>query len=217
MKLEKLKEKYKNKDIIEIESLIEKTKINVESEREKLISLLFYLESTHRWRENPLYKNTIFPDYIKAKYNMTFNQYHAEKMAFIVFPKEVKKIGLGNTTRAIKNCGVYKAKETFKIIEKEKKPTNEKIIEIIKRHTPQKPIQIKPNISELKEKEERYIGIMKTDRQTIEDLETQIEKLKGTIIVLKARNKQLEQENENLKIIFNTPLNKMVKTQPATV
>lgn len=71
-----------------------------EAERE-LLNLLDYLEMTGRYRENPLFKSSTFPEYLNLKFGMTLGQFCFKRRIYTTFNKEVEALGVGTVSRLV--------------------------------------------------------------------------------------------------------------------
>ncbi len=155
--------------------------------RKTFIELLFYLESTNRFREDPMHKNSSFRVYLRDKFCLTYHTYRTERTAFIQFPVEAKKYGPGSIARIQRNCGGQgKIPKVLKAIEKKqatlKTPMRaeqiEKVVKQYEKPHKRKPVAECQNCLTLKKK-------LDDAQATITEQAGQIEKLKKTVFEYK--------------------------------
>jgi len=72
---------------------------------QRQVEILFYLESTQRWRENKIYAKSDFATYLKDQGNMTPATYQGTRIAMARFPEEVRKRGIGLVRSIKEKCG----------------------------------------------------------------------------------------------------------------
>lgn len=195
------KKKFDGMSIEKIEQDLLSNFLDAKNSRRKFIEGLHYLESTKRFRDNVLYKDSSFELYINDKFSLRITTYRKEAVAYLQHPKESVKYGTGLVNKVRKNCGVLKVKKVFNEIDKAKNVSREKINEIIEKHTDKEkedPPSLAPTYTMLKikvatlEKENFNLS------QVVKDQSKRIERLKKTVKELK---KFKNEENEELEIV----------------
>jgi len=194
-----LKTKYNALSITQIEHLFMKSKKTLAENDKAGVELLFYLELTKRYKENPRYKNSPFKVYLLDVFGIRYNAYYDKRIAYFNFEKEAMEHGTGLITRIKNKCGVGKLKTVLTEIKKKdsvlKKPIKrEQIADII--HVYSKPVPEKKERLDVKDFERR-IDLSSQELndayRIIKAKDKQIIKLKGTIYELK---KELERYQE---------------------
>lgn len=200
--IEQLKKQYNPKPIKEIENEAKKSQAQAKQLQEKMIEILFYLERTQRFKENPVYQKSTFREYLSFEFGMRFSTYHETRLALINFPELSKKYS-PQLYRAIKTkCGadeVPRVVEEIKEEEKKKakvkkagKLPREAIQEIIDRHKkPAPPPVVKPSVRDL---EIKLITVQESEKKLLKILDQkdrQIEKLKARVKALTKERDQL--------------------------
>ena len=151
--------------------------------RNEFVLTLFFIERNGLWRKSKQFKDSSFKDYIKGRFNITYHQYFSERQAIVIFPQQVKEIGIGNVTSAIKKCGITGSKKAFsemaKIFPTTEKIKNEKVEKIIKKYQKQ-PVKPFPTatIAELQAEIQRKNMIIESQLQLIKEQEEIIKKLR---------------------------------------
>jgi len=116
MKKKNLKQKYEKKTIAQIEKSI---KLNFEKSMGlKLEAMLglYFLKTSKRYKENPLYKKSSFKVYLESVYNMREGTFDDSIRAALRFPDEATKYGIGLVAKVFRDCGFKKEKIVFKEI-----------------------------------------------------------------------------------------------------
>ncbi|MCK5608681.1 hypothetical protein KAR91_42785 [Candidatus Pacearchaeota archaeon] len=139
MKKEQLEKMYSKKSLTELVKIANSHKANRDNHDEQFIMVLFYLEFSKRFREDPTYKNSSFFVFIKDKFMLLHNTYLQKRISYATFPEESRKYGPGLVTSVKKQCGAMKMKKVLGEIKAKngdlKKPiTREAIDKIIEKH-----------------------------------------------------------------------------------
>jgi len=194
MDLKQIIKQYEKKTIVEIEKDI-KTSIESSLESRKDVTFaLYHLKTSGRFKENPLYKKSSFASYLEGVYNIREGSFNESVRAFLTFPKESVKYGVGLVSKIHRKCGSSKEKQVLKEIKEKEKSLKTpikrgQIAKIITQHAKPSP-PAKPAYKSLYENELRMHQVLK---ERYHDVSTelvaakeQIEKLKKTIIGLRA-------------------------------
>lgn len=184
--MEKLKEKYGKMTLGRLETRALKMQTDIARSREIFIEILAYIELTRLWRKNPQHKASSFKAYIFDVFNLRPETYRREKQAFLNWPDETKRYGVGVVARIQKDCGVPKTKTVLKELNEKagelKTPIKrEQIEKIICKHVPPKketPVLPKSYWEDRALKAEKGL---QAARARIKELEAQIERQKPIV------------------------------------
>jgi hypothetical protein len=188
MTKEQLKKKYDGKGIDEIEGEIETSKsLSLDGQR-GMIFALSYLKSSSRYKENPIYRSASFENYLKGMFNMRLNTFYERERAFVHYPKETEKYGVGLVAKVKRKCGAKKEKTVFNEIREAQKKLKtpikaDQIETIIKKNSP--PPKGKPIFIDYKAKYFREEEAHRETKKQLVEARTQIEKLKATVLELR--------------------------------
>jgi len=182
------KESLDKMSLKQIEIETKKYQTKAKNNRKHFIENLQYLEMTKRYRDDEMYTNSTFSEYIIDKFELKKSTYERERFAYLQFPKESLEYGPGIINKIKDECGSAKIKDVIKEIKKTSTKKREKINDIIKKNA--KPVKSKPERTEPTPKEMRLrIAFLedenKTLRQSLLEKNDQINKLKKTISALK--------------------------------
>ncbi|MDY7037207.1 MAG: hypothetical protein SV375_13710 [Thermodesulfobacteriota bacterium] len=205
--IEQLKTEYDNKSIKAIEKEAKDTQGQAKDVYVRFIDLLFYLERTARFKENPLYKTSRFQQYLSFEYGIRYTTYHEDRLAHSNFPEFSRKY-TPQLVKSIKvKCGSNNVAKVIREIETKdtgsKKPiTRDAIQDIInKNRKPEapKPVKLDPKVLENRlAKSQKAVKELASDGLS---KDRQIAKLKETVKRLKAENERLKKENNELKAL----------------
>ena len=110
--------KYDGKNIHELEQLVTS---NSEASRDcmrAMYEVLAYLEDSKRYKENPAYKKATFAEYLEDRFTIRLQTYRDNKDAFIRFPEQTIKLGVGIVAKTRRECGAIGQKKALQEIEK---------------------------------------------------------------------------------------------------
>lgn len=116
-----LKEKYEKQTIEQIESQIKKDYEKSAKARMDATLALYYLKSSGRYKENPLYSKSSFKVYLEEVHMRRENTFNDEVHAYMNYPKEAVKWSPGVVAKVRRECGAKKEKEVFKEVNKKEK------------------------------------------------------------------------------------------------
>jgi len=206
--IKELKAEYDSKSITEIEQEAKKTQGKAKEIHAEFIEILFYMERTGRYKENALYKNTGFPQYIEFQFGIRWATYHETRLALGNFPDFSKKYSPALVTSIKSKCGAKKTPAVIKQIEakqaKRKTPlVREEIQEIVDKYRKPVVVRPKPDIRLLKDQAIVAEQTVKEQGKVILTKDEQIVKLKATVKRLTAENAALRKENDELKAMMN--------------
>jgi len=148
--LDDLRKRFDSRNLEDIESDAKSFGKMASESREEFILTLYYLQTTHRFRENPRYKNEPFARYIWEQFNLRPNTFEQERRAFIAAPEASRKLGTGFVARVIRETGIHRLPEVLKEIDASKKQTAAEYDKIIQKHA--KPEKKKQQAAEGKRK-----------------------------------------------------------------
>ena len=131
---EKLKRKLTKKTIAEIENLCDKKSLLSAEYRKEFILSLHYLQSSGKYMDNPQFKKATFGTYLWQRYNLRDGAYNKEKWAYLRYPEESVKIGVGCVTKVREKCGVTKAPKVIEEIMRLDKRTHNNIENVIEKN-----------------------------------------------------------------------------------
>jgi len=157
-----------------------------------MIKVLIYLKTSGRYKENPRYANSSFYQYIDDRFNLRTNMYMEMQTAYVKFPVETIKYGIGLVCKIRRECGPIKAQKVFNLIgdsetnlNKElKRDRIEKIIRahsIVKRKEHSEKVDWKSLYEDEVAKHEKTKLMLKEANRIIIEKNAQIERLKKTI------------------------------------
>ena len=188
----KKENKYDNLSIQELEAVVfMKAKLSRESLKE-MYEVLEYLRMSNRYKENPGYKKSSFWTYLDDMFKIREGTYRKSVKAYIKFPNYCDEYGHGTITKISQLCGSgnvdYVIGEIKKAQAKHKKPLQREYIETIINLHRSRP-KIERVISDWKSMYEvekaahaTTLELLRESMKTIEKLNAQIAKLKGTAV-----------------------------------
>ena len=182
-----LKKMYDGKGINEIETVIQKNRgISVEADKQ-FIFALSYLRNG-RFKENPMYAQSSFESYLKGQWNMLIGTFYEKERAYLHFPDEAAKYGVGLIAKVYRRCRPVKEKVVFAEIAKAqaglKTPIKRDRIEaIIQKYS--KPQKEKAPAIGWQGKYEREVKAHEETRKILSQAQNQIERLKATVLELR--------------------------------
>jgi len=179
--MEKLKENYGKLTIKQLEERALKLQHSIVEEKGRFIEILAYIELTRLWRKNPLHSKSSFAVYLADIYNLRIGTYRREKTAFLNFPDEAKKYGVGVVARIQKDCGAVNTKIVLKELDEKvvalKTPIKREQIEtIILKHTPPKTEKSTLPKAYWEERAMKAEKELQASRARIKELEAQLER-----------------------------------------
>ena len=197
----RLKKKYDEKKITEIEKDVDHFKTHSNSAEKSMVETLHYLETTERFKENTTYKNSSFSVYVKDRFCITPTTYQNMRLAFHNFRDEALKYGPGFINAVKKNCGAENIGTVLKEIKeadnKTKKPiTRQKMADVIDKHRKVKIVKTPPKSVDTTDWKRKYENERKDRMSTEKELEAakvQIQRLKDTVLRLKGAQVAIEQ------------------------
>lgn len=198
MKIEELKKLYDKQPLQSLESTAKEYLRNTYKYRENFINLMFYLESTSRYKEDPVYKNEPFKKYIFEQFGTAQTTYENERWAFKTHPGHSEKYGPHLVNSIEEKCGRLKIVKVFSQIEKcqAKRKTEltrsdiQKIIDQNKKPEKPKPVQLDTVTSlrsELEQARKTIAGLSTTNSEQA----AQIGKLKTTVVFYKEKYNEM--------------------------
>ncbi len=113
-----LSEKYSKKTITELESVAKTNLSNMKEAQIEMISVLYYLKTTSRFKENKRYAKSSWTTYIEEFIGMRSGTFDEHVRAIINYPEEVKKHHIGLVSKISAKCGAAKAPKVFTEINK---------------------------------------------------------------------------------------------------
>ena len=186
--------KYEKKTITQLEKEI-KSKIEKSSEARKDATLmLYYLKTSGKFKENPLYSKSSFKTYLEDVYSIREGSFNDTVRAYVKFPKESIDFSVGLISSIYRKCGAIKERKVVDeiIAKKESLKTPIKraqIAKIISKHAKPVPPK-KPGYKALYDEELRQHQVTKELYQDavteLKKSKEQVEKLKRTILGLRA-------------------------------
>jgi hypothetical protein len=186
MVFDELKKKYDSLEITEIESEMERHGRFSIQHRKEFIFGLYYLERTKRYRESGRFKAASFDVYLRSVFNLSIQKYEEERKAFIVYPEESQKHGVGIVVNIIKKCGALKAESAIKAIGKARQATPEIVKQVIAQYAPHpsKPKESAKMVTvhELQAIIKAKDAIIQEQNNVIREQAEQIMKLKGALV-----------------------------------
>lgn len=195
----------KGKTIFQIEKSIENERDTALKHTVHTLEQLFYVQCKNLWRDNPMYKNASWAEYLQSRWKKTPSQFVQERILYLVHPKECEEFGPGTTQKIIKRCGQSRASDVFVEIRKlkdtkKKMPELAAIEKVIEKHAPQSP-ETRPVISYTpppKVFDDLRDENRELHRQNAE-MAVQIEKLKDTVIKTQQENLELKQQIKKMR------------------
>ena len=145
------------------------------------ILVLYYLQRTSRYKQNKMYKDANFEEYLFDRHGMRIGTFNSHRLAIFNSLKYVEKYGIGIVKKVYNRCGAANAPFVFTAIDKAKVKNRIDIEKIIQKHAKPKQKRTGPTISQLQAEIIEKDKIIIEQRKIIEDQAEQIEKLKSTI------------------------------------
>jgi len=180
---EQLKKQFDQKSVQEVEKYADESKSKSLSGRMDFIKVLYYLRHTGRYKENRLFKNSTFEQYIGMRHQLRPATFENEAWAFFKFPKESENYGPGLVNKVRRTCGTEKVTEVMAKIEAIPGKTldMQKINNVVHKFE-------RPEVKKLKAD--------KKARPTIKSIQSALDKAHGTIqqqeIELRAAYERIE-------------------------
>jgi hypothetical protein len=115
---QQLAEKYSKQTIAELESVAKTSLTNMKEAQIEMISVLYYLKTTGRFKENKRYAKSSWTTYIEEFIGMRSGTFDEHVRAIINYPEEVKKHHIGLVSKISAKCGAAKAPKVFTEINK---------------------------------------------------------------------------------------------------
>lgn len=193
MKIDDLKKKYDRDPIEQLEKEAGRNLSASVKQRKVFILMLYYLDRTSRFRENPRFKKATFEEYISDMFRLRPTTYNKERMAFVSHPSEAEKLGVGVVAKVRHKCGSLNAGKVLKEIQAIKNPSRDKIEAVIRENSrePKPKAPKKVTTAELEREIAAKDKIIADQNATIKEQYEQIQKLKAALI---------EAQDENSKI-----------------
>lgn len=187
MTKEELKRMYDGKKLGEIEAEMKESRgMSVKAEM-AFIFALSYLRMTRRYKENLTYKNSSFESYLKGQFNMKFTTFWEKERAFLNYPTESEKYGVGLVAKIHRKCA-KKERAVFAEIAKTqqglKTPIKQGKIEAIIHKNAPPPIPKQPVIDWQAKYEVEALAHTETKKE-LKAAKSQIAKLKETVVELR--------------------------------
>ena len=179
--LEKLKKKYDSKTITAIEKTIDISRNSEAKFQHDRIMVLYYLQRTSRYKENKMYKNSNFGEYLFDRHGMRIGTFNSHRLMIFNNLKHVKKYGIGVVKKIYIRCGAANMPFVLAALDNAKVKTRLDIEKIILKHAKPKQKKTGPTVSQLQAEIIAKDQIIADQRKIIEDQAEQIKKLKATI------------------------------------
>jgi len=196
----KLKKKYDEKKINDIEGDVEHFKKHHVSAQKAMVEVLHYLEVTERYKENPSYKASPFDVYINDRFCIRKTTYMDMRIAFHNFREESLKYGPGLVSSIKKKCGAENMRTVLDEIKtadsKTKKPISRKKIQDVMDKYRKEPVVKQTPVIETVDWKAKYETEKAARIATEKELETakeQIARLKATVLRLRSAQQAIEQ------------------------
>ena len=164
-----------------LEKTVESALMSSIEHLERAITILFEIEQTSRFRKIERYKNASFSEYLADRYAMPWSKYHYLRLAVGKYPEAVAIHGIGVVEKTVRTC--EDPKEVLMLIDS-KGASSGAIAKIIKDN--QRPVKKKAS------PEKAYIQTLgrlrdeaTENNKSIQELLSQIEKLKATVLKYK--------------------------------
>lgn len=202
--IEQLKTAYDKKKVGEIEKEAKSIQSKSKEFYVTFLELMFYLERTGRYKENPVYKKSRFEQYISFQFGITHSTYMDHRKAYNLFPELSLRYSPSMYASAVKKCGSKKVATVFKEVEAKeqelKRPVRvDEIKQIIHKHQKRiKPMAPRVDVAALQDRVVTEKENVKTLERVVLTKDEQIMKLKATVKRLQSENERLRKENEEL-------------------
>ena len=118
IKKEDLEKRFKDKSISDLENMALSSKTGMRQAQIDFVTVLFYLETSRRYKENKRFKNASFDDYLNGVFAIRYGTYFQWRKAIIKFPEHVKNHNIGLVNKVINRCGPMRVDKVFSEIEK---------------------------------------------------------------------------------------------------
>lgn len=100
--INRLKAKFDPMPIQDIEAVVEMHSQAMAKAQFDMVSDLFYLERTARFKENPQYAKASFDTYLKDRFDMTVSKYRNWRKALDLYYDVVEDVGIGPVVEGIR-------------------------------------------------------------------------------------------------------------------
>ena len=201
---EELKAKYDKMKVAKIEQEAKNTQGEAKDLYVALIEILFYLERSGRYAENPKYKKSKFEQYVVFEFGIHHKTYTNHRKAYLVNPDIATRHSPNLYALTQKKCGESKVPTVFKEIQKKeqtlKRPIRKDEIQtIINKYA--KPVTPKPKTPDVLEWQDKAIKAQETLKVVEKEAmskDQQITKLKAAVVRLQKENDDLRKERDEL-------------------
>ena len=205
--------------IAQIENNLNTIKKDVVGRNAQFYQTLEYLETTKRFKENTVYKESTFEKYIGDMFMLRMTTYLNARTAYLKHATPTRDLGPNLVISVRKKCGVMEAEKVFAEIKKKKSAkkgvfTRDNIQEIINKHA--KPVKEKPVKKDLS-------SMLTSSRETVSEQNgiikqqaIQISKLKMTVADRDAKIMELQKRLEMFNKL-SMPLLDMFNGRGATL
>lgn len=139
MTKEELIKKHSKDNVQELERWVDaNVSLNHKCQAE-MYGILYYLEFSKRYKENQAYKKSTFETYLMDRFNIRRGTYDKNVMAYMRYPDEAQRFGVGLVAKIRSECGAVKTDVVFKELKelekRSKKPlSRDTISKVIDKH-----------------------------------------------------------------------------------
>ncbi len=115
----KKNEKYDGIALVELETKIEKLRIESRESQREMYECLEYLRTSYRYKENTRYKKASFWQYLEDRFNIRQGTFRENVRSFTKFPQYSVEYGVGLVAKIDRICGGIKVDKVISEIKEE--------------------------------------------------------------------------------------------------
>lgn len=112
---------YDSMPIQDLKEMVTATRMKSREYLKEMYTILEYLRTTNRYKEDKMYAKSSFWVFIETEWNIREGTYRENVKVFTKYPDQAMKYGVGLPAKIVKQCGAMKAKEVFTKLEQEEK------------------------------------------------------------------------------------------------
>lgn len=177
---------FKDKSLAEIEQFLAGTKADFIENRRRYILGLFYIRDHELFRDDPVFKNATFDEYLERRHNIRRTRFDNELWAHVFYPEDAKKLGVGNVVKIRKDCGRLRVAGVINKITLLPSPDQLAINEIIKKEKVETAQPTRPKTIITLSVYERMLtqknDLIRSLQQEVEKKKSQIKRLKQALL-----------------------------------
>jgi hypothetical protein len=112
---------YDELSLQSLEQLVDSSKGQYEQHHKTMIEALASIERRQLHKQTEQYRHTSFSEYIKSRFDLTYNAYQQSKVLYLQAPELPQVMGMGLARRAISRIGLSGAKRAVETAQRASK------------------------------------------------------------------------------------------------